>query len=254
MFFSVFVPKSGNSRSMAMLVLALSILSVFTPSASAGQFGINPVRMFMAPRDRAIAVTVSNEGDKEIVLQADLYTWKQDDKGLDVLVLTDEVLLSPPIVKLAPKSKKVLRLAVLRPRPAGEQLTYRMIMKEVTEAVPPGEKVEVQISVAYSLPIFVTPLGAKRDVSCTLERAATDAVRAVCENTGNAYGHVSNFVLSSAAGEKQAELKLGGYILPGVKRSFDIKRLDAAIPAGKAKLTMIHDDGSVKTFDVTLAE
>jgi fimbrial chaperone protein len=251
MLFSVFVP---SARVAGMLLLIFGSLPIFVTSAAAGQFGINPIRMFMAPRDRAIAVTVSNEGDKDIVLQADLYTWKQDAKGLDVLVLTDEVLLSPPIVKLAPKSKKVLRLAVLRPRPAGEQLTYRMIMREVIEAVPPSDKAEVQISVAYSLPIFVTPLGVKRDVSCVIERVAADTVRAVCENTGNAYGHVSNFVLASATGEKQAELKQGGYILQGVKRSFDIKRLDAAIPAGKAKLTMSQDDGTVKTFEVTVAE
>jgi hypothetical protein len=50
-----------------------------------GGFLRDPVRIFMAPRDRATAVTVTNEGDDELVMQADIYTWKQKPDGTDDL-------------------------------------------------------------------------------------------------------------------------------------------------------------------------
>jgi len=40
--------------------------------AVAGVFSVTPVRIYMTPRDRAVAVTITNQGDSPIVLQADL--------------------------------------------------------------------------------------------------------------------------------------------------------------------------------------
>ncbi len=221
--------------------------------AFAGPFSISPVRIFMAPRDRAIAITITNEGDEVLVMQADLYDWKQKATGEDDLVLTEDMIVSPPIIKIPPKSRQVVRLAMLRPRPPGEQLTYRMIMREIPEAKPAGPNPELQIALAFSMPVFITPIGVKRNVVCTTERIA-DAVKAVCENTGNAYAQPRSFVLTAANGDKLASSDVGGYILPGIKRSFTLKNTGGKIPAGKAKLSMIHDDTVSQTFDVTVAE
>ncbi|MDQ6881948.1 MAG: hypothetical protein M3150_07630, partial [Pseudomonadota bacterium] len=45
-------------------------------SVLAAEFSVTPVRIFMAAKDRAVAITVVNEGDEEIVMQADLYSWR----------------------------------------------------------------------------------------------------------------------------------------------------------------------------------
>ena len=222
--------------------------------AAAGPFSVTPVRIFMAPRDRATAITITNDGDEALVMQADLYNWKQKANGEDDLVLTEDMIVSPPIIKIAPKSRQVVRLAMLRPRPPGEQLTYRMIVREIPEAKPAGANVQLQIALAFSMPVFITPNGVKRNVGCTVERAAADAVKAVCENTGNAYAQPRSFVLTSMAGDKLASSDTGGYILPGVKRSFDMKSSIGKIAAGKAKLLVTQDDSVIQTFEVTVAE
>jgi fimbrial chaperone protein len=233
----------------------ISLLAVcFLPTAVAGPFSVSPVRIFMAPRDRATAVTITNEGDEPLVMQADLYDWKQKDNGDDNLILTEDMVMSSPIIKLAPRSRQVIRLAMLRPRPANEQLTYRLIVREIPEALSGGNNVQLQIAMAFSMPVFITPEGAKRNVVCVAQRTTADSLKVICENTGNAYAHVRNFVLNNATGEKLAATETGGYILPGIKRSFDLKRLDGKIPAGKAQLLVTQDDGQVKTFDVTVAE
>jgi fimbrial chaperone protein len=220
--------------------------------ALAGLFSVTPVRIYMVPRDRAVAITITNEGDEELVMQADLFEWKQKPDGEDELTLTEDLILSPPIMKLAPKARQVVRLAVLNRAPTPDQRTYRMIVREVPEAKPAEKTVQLQIALAFNMPVFITPPTAKRQLTCGVERAATNAVRAVCENTGNAYAQPREFVLSSGAGEKLAARDSGGYILPAIKRSFDIRRADGAIPQGAAKLAVTLDDGTTQSFDVTI--
>jgi fimbrial chaperone protein len=244
--FPLSVLNSGVLMLMASLVLA------YAPSVFAGNFMVNPVRIFVAARDRATAITVTNAADEPLLMQADIYQWTQNDKGEDVLTLTEDLVMSPPVVKLGPKSKQVVRLALLKPRPAGEQLTYRIIVRELVEAkISTQEKPEVPIAIAFSMPIFITPNGLKPKVGCTITRPNA---LVTCENSGKAYTHVREFELKNAAGEKIAALEQGGYLLAGSKRSFDLKPVAATVPAGAAKLQVKLDDGQLQTFDVTLAE
>jgi fimbrial chaperone protein len=209
----------------------------------------------MATKDRATAITVTNEGDTELVMQADIFDWKQKPDGTDDLTLSEDMILAPPIVKLAPKSRQVLRLALTRPPPRREQLTYRLIVREIPEAKPPETGVQVQFALAFSLPVFITPPGAKRQVTCGIERATAKQVLAFCENVGLAYAQAVDFVLTNAAGAKLAVRETGGYILPGMKRSFELDRVEGApVGAGRAKLTVAQDDASKQTFDVMVPD
>ena len=231
----------------------LALLSIGAP-VFAGQFTVSPVRIYMAPKDRATAVTLINEGNDELLMQADVYLWKQKPGGEDDLTLTEDLFLSPPIIKLAPKARQVVRLAMLRPPKSGPQLTYRLMVREIPEAIPADKSIQVQIALTFSLPVFITPPAAKRELGCVLERVAADAARVVCENTGTAYAHPREFMLTGATGERLASRDSGGYILPGIRRSFDLKRTEGTIPGGKAKLAATFDDGSSQTYDVTVTD
>ena len=235
------------SASIGLLVTTLS------GQVQAGQFSVTPVRMYMEPKDRALAVTVTNQDDAQLVMQADLYEWKQKPGGEDVLTATEEIFLSPPILKMAPKSRQVVRLArVTRPQQADREITYRMIVREIPEARPPSANSEVQIALAFSLPIFITPKNAKPILDCQAARLAANTVQINCTNSGNAHTHPVSFLLSTMAGSKLAEQGTGGYILPDIRRSFELKRLDGNVPSGKAKLAVALADGTTQNFDVTV--
>jgi fimbrial chaperone protein len=239
---------------IAARTLAAALALALAAPAWAGLFSVTPVRIFMAARDRATAVTVTNEGDTELLMQADIFDWKQKADGTDDLTLSEDMILAPPIIKLAPKSRQVLRLALTRPPAAGQQLTYRLIVREIPEARPPEKDVQVQIALAFSLPVFITPAGAKRQVECKMERTGPSQVMAVCENLGTAYAQTVDYVLTNAAGEKLATRETGGYILPGSKRSFEMTRPAGRIPGGPAKLSVAQDDASKQTFDVVVPD
>jgi fimbrial chaperone protein len=236
--------------SKATFVLLAAVLAL---PANAAEFTVTPVRIFMTPRDRAVAVTVTNDGNEEIVMQADLYDWKQTPDGTDQLVLTEDMILSPPILKVPPKSRQVVRLARLVPPSLDVEQTYRLIVREIPEARSQAD-LSLQLSLAFSLPVFITPPGAKRSLSCELERAGPDSVKAVCKNSGRAYAQLRVLELFSGAGEKIATRENAGYILPTVRRAFEIRRPAGTIAAGKVKLQVGLDDGTVQTFEGNLPE
>jgi fimbrial chaperone protein len=238
---------------IASVLASLLCFSLLSSTAWAGVFSVSPMRIHIDPKNRAVAVTVTNEGDEELVMQADLYLWKQKPGGEEDLSLTEDVFLSPPIFKVPPKSRQVVRLATLRQPPTTQQLSYRIILREIVEARPAKEGMQVQIALAFSIPIFMTPPAAKHQLACEVQRVTASSVKAVCENTGNAFVLPRQFLLTGALGGTAAKLDSGGYILPGIKRSFEIKHT-APIPAGKAKLTATLDDASTQNFEISVAE
>ncbi len=212
---------------------------------------MTPVRIYMTPRDRAVAVTITNEGDSEVVLQADLNAWSQKPDGTDEQVPTEDLILSPPIIKLAPNARQVVRLALLKPADASRQLIYRMIMREVPEALAARDKtIQVPISLALSMPVFITPPPAKRDVSCQASRGTPPALNVSCTNSGTAYAQVREIVLKRGA-QALGKFEGGTYILPGARQIMSVKG-EQPITAGAAQLSVSFDDGKSQTFDITL--
>lgn len=234
--------------------IAVSGLVTGASAMAAGQFVVTPVRVYMQPAERATAITIANDGDEELVMQADIFVWTQKPGGEDELTPSEDLFLSPPIVKLAPRARQVVRLARVRPSPTPEQLTYRMIVREVPEVRAAQQNVQVQFALAFSIPVFITPPGVKSELACTVDRTARDTVRATCENLGKAYAQIRDLTLSSPSGEKLAGREGGFYILPTIRRSFDLRRAEGPLAGGRATLAVALDDGSTRTFDVVVAE
>jgi len=247
----------AHPRSVGTFLLStcLCLLSfAFSPQATAGLFSVTPVRIYMMPKDRATAVTITNDGDEELVMQADIYEWKQKANGDDDLTPSEDLFLSPPIIKMAPKSRQVVRLARLSQTRPNEQQTYRLIVREIPEVKPNDKTMQVQIALAFSMPVFITPPNAKNHLDCSVTRLAPDKVLANCENTGTAYAQPRNLILTAINGVKLAESESGIYILPGIKHGYELKRGEGGIPSGNAKLAVSLDDGTTLNFDVMISE
>lgn len=248
--------SSKGKQNLILSAAALAALAVTTTTAQAGSFSVSPVRIFMEARERATGVTIINEGDTELVMQAELFEWKQKPDGTEELLPTQDLVLAPPILRLPKGSRQVVRLANLRPPVPGEQMTYRMVVREVPEALAaPQPGVQIQVALAFSLPVFITPPGAKRSVACTATRTSPTAVRATCENSGQAYAQPVSMTLTTPSGNTlvTSDIK-GGYILPKVTRSFELATEGSRIPGGPLKLQVTQDDGAKQSFDVRLPE
>lgn len=232
-------------------VLALAALAFASPILHAGAFSVTPVRIYMKPHDRAVALTIVNEGTTEVALQADMNSWTQQPDGSDVIELTEDMIVSPPIIRLAPKARQVVRLARLQPPDLGRQLTYRLIVREVPEATAPHDKtIQVPIALALSMPVFITPPNTARVVDCELSRTEAQALEARCANIGTAYAQIREIVVSRGK-QTLARFEGGSYILPGARHTLAVKG-DQAIEPGPAQMDVRYDDGKTQRFEVTL--
>jgi fimbrial chaperone protein len=223
--------------------MALVSAAALPPPSWAGTFTVTPVRIYMTARDRAVAVTVVNDGDSEIVLQAEVSNWSQSADGTDILAPTEDLILAPPILRLAPKARQVVRLALLTPADMSRQLTYRVLMREIPEALPDGKTsgLRTPIALALSLPVFITPPSAKRDVECTVASSSEAALHLSCRNNGNAYAQLREATITR--GEQVAARFQGGvYILPGATKAIALRR-EVGVQGGAGKLSLGFDDG-----------
>ena len=233
----------------------LSILGLmwFEP-VSAGIFSVTPVRIYMSSSDRASAVTVTNDGDEEMVMQSDIYDWKQSADGKDILTLSENMILSPPILKMAPRSHQVLRLISLNSRNKDRQQTYRMIIRQVPEAKPSKESMQLKIAYAFSIPIFITPPEASAKLDCVFARGPSDVAQAICLNAGNATAHTAALHISNASGESLARHDSSTYILPGNQKSFLFKESHSEISLDKHRLVVVLNDGTRRSYDIPTSE
>jgi fimbrial chaperone protein len=237
--------KMDLKRCFAAAALAFALAGVY----AAGTFSVTPVRIYMNPKDRAVAVTITNDGSDPVVLQAELFTWRQSADGSDQLELTDDLILSPPIIKLPANAKQVVRLARAKPMNLDRQITYRMVMRQVPEAVQPRDNIQVPIALALSMPVFITPPSARPKIACESERGEAGALRVRCANTGSAYTQVRQIVVRE--GDRiLGRFEGGEYILPGAKKTLTIKT-EGALPP-RLELVVTYDDGRSEVFPVAV--
>ncbi len=239
-------------HSLGAVVFLAASLVVATPApVLAGVFSVSPLRIYMRPTDRAVAVTITNQGSTDMVLQADLNAWSQKPDGTDEQVPTEDLMLSPPIIRLAAGARQVVRLARLMPADANRQLIYRMTLREVPEALASQDKtIEVPIGLALSLPVFITPPPAKREMDCTAARSSAQSVAVGCSNQGSAYAQVRDITL--LRGEHiLGRFEGGTYILPGARKIMGVNGQQAIAP-GPAQLHVLFDDGKSQAFSIIL--
>ena len=67
----------------------------------------------------------------------------------------------------------------LAPPDVSRQVTYRLILREIPEALPPKQKVQISIALALSMPVFITPPKAARALNCSVGAVKVRAHRAI---------------------------------------------------------------------------
>jgi fimbrial chaperone protein len=132
--------------------------------AAGAQVLINPVVVELGARQRVVAVTItlSDKARAPMRLQTELLRWRQDVHGEAVTEPSDDILVTPPIAELRPGEKQLFRVTLRGPRPAPEELAYRLILEDISEAPATTEAVggiSIKLRMRYDLPVLVAPLG-----------------------------------------------------------------------------------------------
>lgn len=223
------------------IVLATGIAPLQAQSLS-----VSPVTFNLAASQQATSLTVRNDGAEETVVQIRPFAWTQQPE--DVLTPADDVVVSPRIVTIPPRSNQVFRVLV-RHKATSKELTYRLILDQIPRASEPGA---VRMVLRISMPIFVEPVApANPGVRFQLARREGDTVL-VLENPGARHETLRNVVLRDTNGAPIV-IKNGGspYLLAGATRELPVQDMPIQAAAdGRYRLTM---DGGKGPITVALA-
>ena len=210
-------------RNLLVSILA-SMAACGLPSAQAvaGTFSISPVRVDLAAQSTTGVVTIRNQEDAPVVVQAETMLWQQTAIG-EHLEPTRDVLVTPAVFTLSPRGSQVVRLALRREVDPRMELSYRLILTEVPQQAAP-EFTGLQMALQMSLPVFVAaqaPTAPQLKWSAARGKDGKVAVTAL--NAGSEHTRILDLQVSPQPGTGEWLHHQGAhYVLPGQSRSWPI--------------------------------
>lgn len=223
------------------------VLCLAAADAGAGSFQVNPIRVEIAKGATTAAITVRNDSEEAIVVQASLVAWAQEDNQ-DVYAPTTEALVTPPIMTVPPGGEQIVRFGLRRPADPQRELTYRLYLQEVPPPPKPGFT-GLQVALRVGVPVFVAPLapGIRRlDWSA---QVGPEGIRLAAQNTGNTHVQVTDFELGlPAGGEPLVHQSTLTYVLAGQRRLWILSApVERAKAVNEFRLKAYTDAGEIDT-------
>ncbi len=194
----------------------------FSTYVNGAQFSVNPVRVYLDGKSKTGSLVVENTSDEVVTIQATLNSWTQAD-GMDKNEPTEDLLVSPPIFKVQPQSRQVVRIGFLKTPDATREGTYRLFLQEVPQPRKPDEQ-GMGVSLRMSLPIFVAPSAGNHQalLKWTAQSVDDNHLKLSLANSGNAHIQITAISVSLPDGSYLAgSPAMMTYILPGQLHTWD---------------------------------
>lgn len=188
--------------------------------ASAASLQISPVMIILRAGQNATGINLQNMGDAPVYGQVRVFVWDQNN-GEEALNPTQEVVASPPILQIGPKSSQIIRLVRRDNQLPSRELSYRILIDEIPrDGEGPASGVDIRLR--YSVPLFVLP--ADERIAPVLAWSVyrhEDHWRLKVRNSGNQRAQIGALALRNAAGKNFVIADgLFGYVLAGREREW----------------------------------
>ncbi|WP_127957551.1 molecular chaperone [Serratia microhaemolytica] len=188
---------------------------------------VSPILVELPVGSKATELWLVNTSDQAMQAQVRVYQWEQKE-GVSVLIPTSDLIVSPPVVKIAAKGEQMVR--VIRGKGASGAtspvLAFRLLVNELPHT---GQKKKsgIDFVVEYSVPTFVYQQPADKlqpQVNLSMVRQG-NKVKVAANNNGDLYGKLSQVHFVDKQG-KRTTLADGllGYVLPQREARWDIKQ------------------------------
>ena len=133
------------------------------PMASAATFSVNPIRVELSGSHRADILTFNNSGDAPLRVQIRSMHWSAAADGQWQLTPTDDLIVTPELLEIAPGHTAQVRIGSLLDVGASEA-SYRLLIDELPNLseAKSVHRAEIRVLTQVSLPVFVEPTQATR--------------------------------------------------------------------------------------------
>ena len=222
------------SRPLQGLAFCLLALGMAPSAQAASSILIWPIDPVLEADQQASALWLENRGTETANLQIRVFAWTQS--GFDEQYQNQrDVIGSPPVAKIEPGQKQLVRLTRTREIPPGQELAYRIIIDEIPSARPPAAEdgktaAAIRFQMRYSVPLFAYGAGlwSKEDTSrkrdpkgaglpdLSWRSVAVDGHPYVeVRNQGAVHARLTDVALKQGGQTKPLVEGLLGYVLPG---------------------------------------
>jgi fimbrial chaperone protein len=228
------------------IAAAATAFGLSPAAAWAGSFSISPLRVEFSQRVKTAALTVRNEGDAAVIVQAGTWHWAQQE-GTDALTPTRDLLVSPAVFTIQPGGSQLVRVALRREVDPARELSYRLLLDEVPAVAAP-EFTGLQVALRLSLPVFVAPTAAAAPAyQWQASRTAEGDLAVTLRNEGNAHVQLKSFSLVPVGTEGELLQQLApGYVLPGQARTWTLPTGGRQLGgATRLRLSGLTDHGEI---------
>ncbi len=122
-----------------------------------------PIDPVLEADQQASALWLENRGNETANLQIRVFAWSQSGFS-DQYQNQRDVIGSPPVAKIEPGQKQLVRLTRTRDIPPGQELAYRIIIDEIPAARPVTAEdgktaAAILFQMRYSVPLFAYGAG-----------------------------------------------------------------------------------------------
>ncbi len=216
-------------------------------SAAATGLQVSPTSLNIPAARSAAGIWLSNSGDAILHAQVRVYHWTQEN-GADALVRSQGLVISPPMLDIAPGARQLVRVIRMGRPPQANEDAYRIVVDELPledpisaagQAVPSADNNgALHYVLRYSVPVFLT----SADAASAQPTLSGDVVRGpeglklTLSNRGSMHAQLGNLELIDTAGKRSTLVPgLVGYVLPGQTMYWPLS-IDAAALAQGAQL------------------
>ncbi len=222
----------------AVTFMRRAVLALFTLGAgyahAASSVLIWPIDPVLEADQQASALWLENRGTETANLQIRVFGWSQN--GYEEQYQNQrDVIGSPPLAKIEPGQKQLVRLTRTKAVPPGQELAYRIIIDEIPSAQPPSAEggktaAAIRFQMRYSVPLFAYGAGLWSKEDSTRQRdpkgiglpqltwrtVAVDGRPYVeVRNQGAVHARLTDVAIKQGGQNKPLAEGLLGYVLPG---------------------------------------
>lgn len=214
-------------------MLALVMLGAGHTQAASSVL-IWPIDPVLEADQQASALWLENRGNETANLQIRVFSWSQS--GFEEQYQNQrDVIGSPPVAKIEPGQKQLVRLTRTKDVPPGQELAYRIIIDEIPSAPPASAEggktaAAIRFQMRYSVPLFAYGAGLWSKEDSTRQRdpkgvglpqlswrtVAVDGRPYVeVRNQGAVHARLTDVAVKQGGHSKPVAEGLLGYVLPG---------------------------------------
>ncbi len=197
---------------------SLTLIATCAP-VSAASLQVTPINIEVAAPGAATTVTLNNPGTTPLKAQIRVYRWSLVN-GQEHLEPATDVIASPPVAALQPKTDYTVRLVRLSKQPVTVEETYRLLIDEIPDKSN-ASGVVVAMAFRYSIPVFFTPANPGNGALTWSATRQNGKLFVSATNSGTRRVRLADLSVGDGNGKSTVIAKgLAGYVLARSSKSW----------------------------------